>query len=73
MLSRKAATDIFLRENPTYVIVDSENRRESSEIMYDRFRYRKPGDERLYEQTWRWERGDSVWHLDDRGIERKVE
>ena len=73
VFSRQPADEIFLSENPGFTIVNPESREGSSDILYDHFRYRKPGDPDLFERVWRYERGDSQWVLVDRGKETKVE
>ena len=69
----QVANETFLKENPSYTIVDTVQGDASFDVFNLHFKYRKPDDPALYEQIWRYEHGGTQWVLDRRGKETKFE
>jgi hypothetical protein len=63
-VSQKSANEMFLKKNPTFVIVKSYPGEGWEDILYYHFEYKKPTDGRIYKEVWCFEKqDDGTWKV----------
>jgi hypothetical protein len=66
-LSKKAANETFLKEYPTHTITHSDSGEGWEGVVNYHFKYKKPGDERIYKEVWTFvKQDDGIWRVTGR-------